>query len=112
MLAVQVRPGNYNGKVNMDYHEDREYQNGERFFKENRMWRQEVVKGQALERLQRAGKEGRLEMETGSFKIMVIYIQLLLRLLCSLKRVRFYSAGNQVTPEWVAHQDCALRKQL
>lgn len=50
-------------------------------------------------------------METGSFKIMVIYIQLLFGLLGSLKRVRFYSAGNQVTPEWVAHRDCALRKQ-
>lgn len=49
MLVVQVRPENYNCKVNMDQ-EHKEHQNGERFFKENRMWREEAVKGQASEK--------------------------------------------------------------
>lgn len=57
VLVVQVRPGNYNCKVDMDYREDGEHQNGERFFKENRMWRQEAVKGQTFER--REGRETR-----------------------------------------------------
>lgn len=35
LLVVQVRPGHYNCKMNMDYQEGREHLYGERFFKEN-----------------------------------------------------------------------------
>lgn len=79
-----VRPGNLNCEMNTDYH--RRHQMGSR----------EAVKGLCMpQKVRRPSthvtkgveKEGGLEIEIDSSKIMVIYIQLLFGLLCSLREL-------------------------